>query len=98
MIKGEAENNSSKPRDLLENRHSDSLKNRQLTFSLGMLKKGDVDNNADDDDKVSTSGSGNLATEILSTEEFFLRTQPIYSSPLISAERCGGAENRWSVP
>jgi hypothetical protein len=39
-----------------------------------MLKKGDVVNDADDDDGVRTSASQSIATEILSTEEFFLRT------------------------
>ncbi len=47
----------------------------QLTLSQGMLKKGGVDNYADDNDKVKTSVSQNCATARLSTEEFFLRTQ-----------------------
>jgi hypothetical protein len=55
------------------------------------LKKGYVDDDADDDDEVRTSASQNCATATLSTEEFFLGTQYcIYSSPLISAERCVG--------
>ncbi len=54
--KGELENNRGKPRDLLKNRHSDSLKKSQLTISQEMLKKGDVAVDADhDDDKVRTS-------------------------------------------
>jgi hypothetical protein len=48
---------------------------RQLTLSQGMLKKGDVDNDADDDGEVRTSVSQNHATATLSTKEFFLRTQ-----------------------
>ncbi len=54
-----------------------------------MLKKGDVDDDADDDDEVRTSASENCATAVLSTEEFFLRTQ-CFISPLIPAESCGG--------
>jgi hypothetical protein len=40
-----------------------------------MLKKGDIDNDADDDDDVRTSASQSRAMETLSTEELFLRTQ-----------------------
>jgi hypothetical protein len=40
-----------------------------------MLKKGDIDDDANDDDEVRTSTSQSHATETLSTEEFFLRTQ-----------------------
>ncbi len=59
-----------------------------------MLKKGDVNDDADDDDEVRTSASQNRATATLSTEEFLFRTQHLlYSSPpLISAERCGGGQ------
>jgi hypothetical protein len=39
------------------------------------LKNGDVHDYADDDDEVRTSASQNRATAMLSTEEFFLRTQ-----------------------
>ncbi len=39
--RAELENNSRKPRDLTKNRHSDSLKNGQLTLPQGMVKKGD---------------------------------------------------------
>jgi hypothetical protein len=52
-----------------------------------MLKRGD---DVDDvyDEVRTTVPSHNHATEILSTEEPFLHTR-IYSSPLISALRCG---------
>jgi hypothetical protein len=40
-----------------------------------MLKKGDVDDDADDDDEVRTSVSQNHVTATLKTKEFFLRTQ-----------------------
>ncbi len=50
MLKGESENISRKLRDLLKNRHSDGLKKSQLTLSQRMLKKGDVNNDTDDDD------------------------------------------------
>jgi hypothetical protein len=40
-----------------------------------MLKKRDVENDANDDDEVRTNASQNQATATLSTEEFFLRTQ-----------------------
>ncbi len=58
------------------------------------MKTGDIVVVADDDDnEVGTSASENPATATLCTEEFFLRTQYMYicsSSPLISAETCGG--------
>ncbi len=57
MLKGELENNSRKPRDLTENRHSYSLKRGQLTLSQGKMKKGDVVAVDDDDDAVRTSVS-----------------------------------------
>ncbi len=94
-LMGELENNSRKPRDLLKSRHGDSLKKRQLTLSQGMMKKGDIVSDADDDDEVRTSVSENHATATLCTEEFFLRTRyTVYSSPLISAERYGGGGGR----
>jgi hypothetical protein len=62
-----------KPRDLLNNRHSDSLKKSQLILSQGMLKKGYV--NDDTDDEVRTSVSQNCVTATQNTVEFFLRTQ-----------------------
>jgi hypothetical protein len=42
-----------------------------------MLSKGDVVDDADDDDEVRTSGSQKRTTATLSTEEFCLRTQNI---------------------
>jgi hypothetical protein len=82
----------SQPRDLLKNRKSDSLKNSQLTFSRRNMKKGDIDDDADDDDEVRTTvSSQSCATATLSTEELFLRTQYLlYNSRHISAVRCGG--------
>ncbi len=38
VLKGEFENNSRKPRDLIENRHSDSLTKGQPTLSQGKMK------------------------------------------------------------
>jgi hypothetical protein len=67
---------SRKSRDLLKNRHSDSLKQSQVTLSQGMMKKGDVVVAGDDDD-VRTIASQNHGTATLCTEEFFLRTQYI---------------------
>jgi hypothetical protein len=72
----ELENNSMKPRDPLKNRLSVSLKKNQLTLSQGMLKKGNVDDDAVDDDEVRTTvSSQDCATATLKTEEFFLRTR-----------------------
>jgi hypothetical protein len=51
----ELENNSRKPRDLIKNRHCDSLKKGQLTLSQGMVKKGEDVAVGDDDDAVRTS-------------------------------------------
>jgi hypothetical protein len=56
-------NDSRQPRDLLKNRHSDSLKRVNFLFL----------NNVVDDEK-RTSASQNSATATLCTEEFFLRT------------------------
>jgi hypothetical protein len=39
-----------------------------------MLKKGDVNNDADDDDEVRTSGLQNCVTVTLSTKAFLLRS------------------------
>jgi hypothetical protein len=44
------ENNSRKPGDLTENRHSDSLKKSQLTLSHGKMKKIEDDFAYDEDD------------------------------------------------
>jgi hypothetical protein len=54
-----------------------------------MLKKGDVHNDADDNDEVRTSTSQNHATTTLTTEEFSSGLS-IDSSPLILVERHGG--------
>jgi hypothetical protein len=40
-----------------------------------MLQKGDVVDDADDDNEVRTSASQNRATTTQGTEEFILRTQ-----------------------
>jgi hypothetical protein len=40
-----------------------------------MMKNGDIDDVADDDDEVRTSATQNRVTATLSTEEFFLRIQ-----------------------
>jgi hypothetical protein len=40
-----------------------------------MLKKEDVNGDADDDDEVRTSASQNRVTAALSTKKFFLGTQ-----------------------
>jgi hypothetical protein len=55
-----------------KNRHSDSQKKSQNTLTQGIMKKGDViiddDNN---DDEVRTIASQNHAPATLCTEEFF---------------------------
>ncbi len=56
-LKGELENNCRKPRDLVRNRHSDSLNKGQLTLSYGKMKKGDDVAYDEDDDPVRTSVS-----------------------------------------
>ncbi len=85
---GKVENNSRKPRDLLKNLHRDSLKKSEVTLSQGMLKKGEVnvDADADDDDEVRTSVLQNHVTATLCTEEFFLSTLYTKLSPHISRE------------
>jgi hypothetical protein len=58
-----------------------------------MLKKGDVDKDADDE--VRTSASQNHATATLSTEEFFLRIQYIFIAfPHVSIELGGGGDRK----
>ncbi len=69
------ENNSTKPRDLTENRHSGGLKKGQLTLSQGKMKKGDDVADYNDDDAVRTSVSQERVTATLRTEELFLRAQ-----------------------
>jgi hypothetical protein len=51
-------------KDLLKNGHSGSLKNSPLTPPQGILKKGDVNDDADDDDEVRTSTSEKEVTGI----------------------------------
>jgi hypothetical protein len=51
---GEFENKSRKPRDLTENRHSDSLKKGQLTFFQSKIMKGDKIADDDTDDALRT--------------------------------------------
>jgi hypothetical protein len=69
MLKKKLDNNPRKPRA------HDSPKRSQLPLSQGMVKKGNVFVDADDDDKeVRTSASQNWATAKLCTAEFFLRT------------------------
>jgi hypothetical protein len=62
-----------------------------------MLKKGDVDDDADDDNEVRTSASRSCATAALITVEFFLRTQYLQLSPHISGEVWGGTGIRCST-
>ncbi len=68
------ENNS---RDLLKNRHNDSLKKSQHTLSQGMMKNGDVIIDANDGVEERISASQNHATALLCTEEFFFMSQCI---------------------
>ncbi len=90
---GELENNSRKPRDLIKNRHSDSLKKGQLTLSEGIVKKGDDVSVDDDDDTMRTSVSQNQVIVILCTEELFLRTQYVQLTPHITQVKMwGGVE------
>jgi hypothetical protein len=51
-----------------------------------MLKKGEVDDNADDDNEVRFTVSQKCATATLSTEEYFLLTQYFDISPHMSRE------------
>jgi hypothetical protein len=53
---------SRKPRDLVENRHGDSLKKGQLTLSQGKEKKGDDVADDENDDAVRTSESQDQVT------------------------------------
>jgi hypothetical protein len=80
MLKGELESNSRKPRDIVKNRHNDSLKKGKLTLSQGKIKKGDDVAVDDDDDTVRTSVSQDQGTATLlyiCTEEFFYKTKYI---------------------
>jgi hypothetical protein len=60
--RGELENNPRKPRNLIENRHSDSLKRDQLPLSQGKMKRGDDVAVDEDDDAVTTSVSQGRVT------------------------------------
>jgi hypothetical protein len=71
------ENNSRKPRDLVKNRHSHSLKKGQLTLCQGKMKKRHDVVDEDNDNEVRTSVSQDRMTATLCAEEFFLRTQYI---------------------
>jgi hypothetical protein len=51
-----------------------------------MLKRGDVNDDADDDDEVRITAKQNRLIETLSTEEFSLRTQYLQLSPHICRE------------
>jgi hypothetical protein len=60
MLKGELENNSRQPRELVRKLAQTSLKKVKLTLSQGKKKKGDeVADDKDDDDAVRTSVSQN---------------------------------------
>jgi hypothetical protein len=73
MLKGDMENNSTKPSDLVAKLHSDSLKRVQQTLSQGKKKKGnEVADDTDDDDVVRNSVSRNRVTVTLCTAELFL--------------------------
>ncbi len=73
MLKGELEKNCRKPRGLVKNRHSASLKKGELILFQGEMEKGD--DVADDDDVMRTSVSQDSVTATLCTEELFLRIQ-----------------------
>jgi hypothetical protein len=77
MLMGELENNFRKSRDLVKNRHSDSLKKGQIAISQGKMKKGDLVAD-DEDDDVRTGVSPTLLTK-----ELFLRARFIKFSPHI---------------
>ncbi len=74
-LKGQLENNSRKPRDLVRDRHSDSLNRVQLSLSKGKMNKGDEVADDKDYDAVRTGVSQDRVTAKLCTEEFFLSTQ-----------------------
>jgi hypothetical protein len=60
MLKGELENNSRQPRELVRKLAQTSLKKVKLTLSQGKKKKGDeVADDKDDDDARRTSVSQN---------------------------------------
>ncbi len=87
------EDNPRKPRDLVKNRHSDSLKKSPLTLSQGMMKKGDIVDDAYDDDEVRTSDSQTIRQQhcvpMDSSSGHSIYSSILYvrySAPLISAE------------
>jgi hypothetical protein len=65
----------------------------QRTLSCGMLKKGDVNNDANDDE-MRTSVSQNRGIATPSNEEFFLRTQYLRLPSHISREAGGRSHRR----
>jgi hypothetical protein len=65
MLKGQSKNVFRKPRNLLENRHNDSLKESQFTLSQGIMKKKAVVDDADADDEMRASASQNHVTATL---------------------------------
>jgi hypothetical protein len=75
-LKGELGNNCRRPGGLIENWHSERLKEVQFTLSQGKKKGDDVDDE-DDDDVVRTSMSQDGLTVTLCTQEMFLCTQYI---------------------
>ncbi len=99
MLKGKVGNNYRKPRDLPENRHSDSLKRVSLcTLSQGKMKKGDDVADDDDDDAERTNMSQGQVTASLCTEELFLRIQYLYIA--LSTYQTGknpGGGRKWTV-
>jgi hypothetical protein len=68
----------------------------QNTLSCWMLKKGDVNNDANDDE-MRTSVSQNRERATPSNEEFFLGTQYLKLSPHISREAGGRSQRRYTV-
>ncbi len=75
MLKGGLENNSRKPRDLVKNRHRNSLKKGQLTLCQDKMKKDDDAADNEDNDAVRTSVSPDQVTATMCTEELFLSNQ-----------------------
>ncbi len=73
-LKGELENNSRNPKDLVRNWHSDSL-----TLFQGKKKKADEVDGEDDDDALRTSVSQDRVRAKLCTEELFLSTSLLIS-------------------
>jgi hypothetical protein len=57
MLKGDLENNSRKPRELVKNRLVTAWKKGQFTLSQGKIKNGDDVADDNDDDVVRTNVS-----------------------------------------